>query len=900
MSTLIIHLSDLHLQKNKNKSVVFDKMIDSLKIYENKCQNCFLIFTGDCTQSGKHKDFVYFGEIIGSLLNKIETTINASTHFIVVPGNHDNDMSNDCAPKIEDIHSKYKISEREVESLFFSTMQSMKCAHSFCRKYGFDFFNKAIAYWTYEINQDINYHFVLVDSAPFSCLEHVDKDVHFIPKDEREIVSGATIEKETIELLVSHHRPDWFEEKSKESIDSFQENVSSICFFGHDHKEQVESISIEENIIISKGGKLFISNNELVGSFNTFLIDEDNKQCISKSYKYENKYNRYIEIANKTSEIRSNNCLRFKREFIEEIINPEITSGLKEANAFVFPTLRPNGKQEYIDSIDGLFSFLNSQKKLLISGSNNSGKSTILHRIFEQYNNKMWRIIIDCSNLGSSNIERYIKHVFDDEYKYSSDFYLNFNNDCPNNKIILLDNFDKIQSASIQKSILDYCESKYGVVVLSTNDLDIKTYKKAFGDFYDSDYSFDYSFTISGFSIKKRNELYKRICESFDIKNNQDVFSICSSAELAIKTCSIVDMSDPYYLCVLVSNIIEKNLYIERNTSDAFNVVFEYSIQNALVKAGGEAKLSNLDSILRQLAFNITFIKKSIYFDSEDLLTAFKEVKDKFKNISISFDSAVELLKKSKLIRTTGDQYRFQRNSYIAYFASKEVVRLYQRGETNYLTEAVKNIVFGINGDVFLFAAYQLKQVKVFIDIQDFLSDILKGFQEINFKEKNNSLLIKNTILKPETTKQRENKEEFYDRIDQSERKRISMSNEIEDSVYDKNFDEQTEAILKAIKMIEISSKAIAGFDSEIEAGERELLIEYTLSSALKLVNLVFSFSKEDIDDLNMFFEEWKEKKIKQLKDDGQNSSQIKRIKELNIVHALYDFLVTWILNLES
>lgn len=775
-------------------------------------------------------------------------------------------------------------------------MPSMKDCFSFCRSNGFDYFNKAIIDKKIEFIGNYDYHFVLVNSAPFSCLEHVDKDFHFIPRNEREICGNPSLGRKTVEILVSHHRPDWFEESSKESLDCFIENVSSICMFGHDHREQYLSVTDGDNsVVVSRGGRLNIQNNQLIGSFSKLIINDNTQQCQSVVYSYSKKYNKFVLDKQKSFQIRLNDCMAYNDSFITSVINPEVVGSINESQAFTFPTLRPNGTQDYIETLDSLLSFINKERKVVLTGYSNSGKSAIMHRVFESFDNKKWRIYLDCSLIQSTNFPRHIRNAFNDQYKYSDTFYNEFMSTSNENKIVLLDNVDRIVDQNIREKLIDYCNSFFGYVVITVNNVDAILFKKSLTELFDA----NSTFSISGLSIKKRQELYLKICKLKNIDNQHDIDLIISCAEASMKMCNVIDMSDPYYLTVLLENIISRNLYIERNTSDAFSLIFKYSIEKSIVEASSESKLSNIVSVLQQLAFDITFNKKSVYFTPSDLDVAISTRNNKFQNINISFDEVLRILKKSKIVKLSGNKYRFQRNSYIAYFASQEVVRLYQRGEKDYMIEAVNNIVNGINGDVFLFAAYQLKQVDVFFRIQDFLDEILKGFKEIDFKEKNNALLIKNVILRPETKEQQENKQDFYDRIDKTERRKIAKSEKEEDSVYEKEYDKETEAILKAMKMLEISAKAIAGFEIEIEAGERELLIDKTIGSSLKLANLVFSFTENDIEEIRKDFERWKINKIEDMKKNSANVNKIKEFESIDIVHALYDFLVTWLLNLE-
>ena len=105
-------------------------------------------------------------------------------------------------------------------------------------------------------------------------------------------------------------------------------------------------------------------------------------------------------------------------------------------------------------------------------------------------------------------------------------------------------------------------------------------------------------------------------------------------------------------------------------------------------------------------------------------------------------------------------------------------------------------------------------------------------------------------------------------------------------------------AITKSLKLLEISSKAIAGFKTEIEAGDRELLLETTVSSALRLVNFMYRFTPEDIDFAEKDFQKWKNDKIERMQKENKSANEISKIEEETLTHLFYDHLTTMVLNL--
>lgn len=188
-----------------------------------------------------------------------------------------------------------------------------------------------------------------------------------------------------------------------------------------------------------------------------------------------------------------------------------------------------------------------------------------------------------------------------------------------------------------------------------------------------------------------------------------------------------------------------------------------------------------------------------------------------------------------------------------------------------------------------------------FYEIQDTLSKLLKGIEPLNFEKKNNPILKLNTKLLPESKKQAESRKDFYKRIHEAESKAIITAEDKESKMSKANYEKENDPVLKVLKLIEISCKVIAGFPNEIEADDRTLLLDYTLTASLKIVNMIFQFeSEKEIRDIEKSFKISKEKICKELREKGTNEREIKKIEDLDIVHAFYSILTTFLLNLET
>lgn len=422
----------------------------------------------------------------------------------------------------------------------------------------------------------------MINSAPFSSLQYDDKEHHFLPPRSRNFSGFTSSGKKTIEILVSHHRPDWFENDSKGSIDRFQKEVASICFYGHDHNpEQYEIVIKDEDVIISKGGELKVGNRKLVGSFNQIVFDESSSECICSSFVWSYNFGFFEEKHRSSYPIRSSDPKQIEHGFLTNILNPVVIDEIHENDLFVMPFLRANGNQDNIDSFEKLVGFIEKEKHAFFFGYSNSGKSFLLHRLFEWFSKSEWCVLLTCGSQISGSPKRNIETAFCDEYKYHDEEVVsNFLLSSKTNGVIILDDFDLIRTEKTRKDYIDYCTANFSIVLVSCSNSIVPGAKRFDSNFFDS----NHSFFVSGFSLKKRIQLYKNVAKLCGISDEDNASLLIKSSEASIALSSMVDMTEPGCLVDLACEIAKKKLFLKRNTSSAFSMVFIIQFRNQFLK----------------------------------------------------------------------------------------------------------------------------------------------------------------------------------------------------------------------------------------------------------------------------------------------------------------------------
>lgn len=892
--TLLLHLSDIHIEDSS--AVDIDGIVSVLPS-DIAVNNCFIIFTGDFSQQHLDEEISAFDTFINSIKEFISKKYGAVCHLIIVPGNHDISIDES---KQEQYRDTTNMKKDAVEKLYIETLKNQKQSINFCKKYGIDFSKNSVVYKTFDDNKT-RFHFVLVNSAPFSMLGSNDKDkgIHYLLPSNYPIHGDPQKGKTTVEILVSHHRPDWFAYIAKSALEDFENTIATFGFYGHEHTCEARDVRIdfeETPTIISKGGELIVNSGILTGSFAAYYVNDDCNCCEIFKFVYVNKKNKFTRRYFKKENLKTNTPLLIKDSFISNIINPLLKDDVCERDVFVMPLLKASGKQENINDFQSFLDHIEKQHKVYLFGNSNCGKSILLHRLFEYFKNDRWCIYLDVKSEYPNNIETAIKNVFNEEYRSASNVYDDFIESPLDEKIILIDNFDYVEKDYKKNEILDYLGEKFGIIIVSSiqkNESLSNLIKRYFQE--------NETFIICGFSIKQRIEFYKKYLKQKSIINENELSVITNAIETSISTCSVLDTSDPSYLLPLISQIYNNKLYLERDTQNAFTIIFEHSLRSAILNASNGESLDDCISVIQLLALRIVFVKEESSFDFTDISKCVKERRKDFTHIRLTDEDILKILVDSKLVYKEGNGYRFERNSYLAYFASLEIIRLFQSGKTDYFNKVVDNIVYGINGDIFVFVVYQLKTINVFFGIHDTLDQLLNKFEEINFETKNNPILKLNKKLVPETKRQAENKKALYERLDAENRRRIESARENEKKAFDVEEDKEINAINKIAKLIEISCKVIAGFPNEIDSETRHLFLDKTISASLKIMNLLFSFSsEEEIKQVEEDFNNAKRQWINNAKENSVSERIIKQVEDIDIVHAFYDMLITFVLNIET
>ena len=735
-----------------------------------------------------------------------------------------------------------------------------------------------------------NIVFALFNSSPFSQLEKTDKEHHFIPKESfTDLDDSLFVDKYSFAVI--HHRPDWFDNASSLLLTNFLKKHINICFCGHEHIDNLFINKFKDSdVVFLNSGCLFIKKSILYGSANCVILDDDGNITV-RSFIYNKGDIRYRTADNN----------------LQMIINKKVSSGFSDTYTITFkiqvdkdkhvnlkdvfetPYLYSNTSgNDDIDSLEGLVNFINEGNRIFIHGRSSSGKTILLNRLMLEFEDKKDILLLAADEI-TNNFTTCIENTYEKIYGRKLSFF----DIKQRNTIILVDNIDKIDKLSKKEKFISFLFENFESFVVTS-----ETKQK---DFNNDEIKSIFGFTIQGFSLKQRNNFIEHICYSFNTLNSDDVELIKKAVSISLASCSLLDLTSPYLVFEITRKIIIDELYKQQNVSDAFSLIFINDVNNSIIECGRKEYLEDYLNVLSEIAFEVTQKQQSINFGFDLITRSIKKCKEEYKNIKLSNDEFISTFLDSGIIcRVDADNYKISHNSVLSYLASRKICFDFKDGNNETVSGLYKNIEVGLNGDILLFVLYQLKETSVLFTIKNLLEEALNQYPEINLDTRNNPILRMKEDYGPETKQQAENKKEFIDRLDAEEKKKIEQAEKKEESALDKTNDDDLfiKTIQRALKLIEILSKAVGGFKSELKHTKRFELAHCAISSLLRVFFAIFDVSEKDAKSLHDYFEEFKEEKTRVAKNSGKREKEVAALFEgFNFENFMYDIMTTNLLN---
>lgn len=871
----IIHISDFHIRSKFSVDYVLNTMEEALNYRNNEvADDVLLLITGDLTNSANEGEFNIFKNFIEKVKENIEKQ-NKKVYLFFVPGNHDIQLSKKEENRTQQIKNAF--SENNIDDFIENDVIKMKNFFAFSSNYNIfttnNFFDSKIL----NINNK-RIRINLLNTACLSTLDYTDKENHYINPE------NFNFDNDRCDCTISlmHHSSEWFEEKSKEAIDLLIKN-SDLYLFGHQHKK--DTIHSKDSLGFLCGQFKTI-NYDSSSSFYIHIIEFTDKNLNNNISTYLSTYNddRKKYICN-SEELEKHDL--FPKDitinsYYEEMNTIDIEDKkIQLSKIFVMPNLTIKKDDININQFEDLIDFIDDKKYVIINGAQQTGKTTLLKNIFLHYYGSKKKVVYMKKAEISYNFKNAIKYAVIENYKNFT--YNEFEQLDKQEKILLIDD-----STGISKEFLDEAKNVFSIIILCKNHI-----YKSRSDLLINGEALDFcDIKIERFTLKQRNELIEKFSNLHNENIHNELISIC--LESVISNNNFIDMSSPYYISVILDKIISEKLYESRDTSDSFSIVFEHSISSKLIKAFGKNKMEDFFILLRELAF-IIYSKKEYKITINDLKDAIELCKESW-DFKSNLDTTLEGLKKSKIIVSYENDYRFADNNYYSYFVAKYIHNKIENGEdiSDILNNLTENIVFGNYSEILLFVAYFVGSKYFFQNIIRQINEGNKNWECISF-DKNNSYILKRIIKEGINIPLKiESKQEQVHRLDENEKNKLKNDeNKNDEEDFKKTNSNELDDAIRSLKLIEILAKGVASYKTKLDKPTRRLMILTLKDSLFKFINRVFSLTDEEYEEFYKDIQQSSEEVAKR-----KNIEIPKEKLEKLITNVLYDLLTTFTLNI--
>ncbi len=881
MKIKIVQLSDFHIQNSFNSKIIVNKMIDSI-ISNDNINDIIICITGDLTQSANEKQFIYFENFLSCLKIELEKR-NQKTTFLLVPGNHDLMLNNVDINRFDNIREAFNKNTiencLEKESKLLTNFLNFSKHHFlFENNYFADRYIKQVG------NKTIN--FVLLNTALFSSKSKEDKDFHYIPQQYLEIDNSSY----DYTIIIMHHSHEWFSDKCQGTLLNLLKQ-SSLCLYGHKHYNDVcqtndficfQNSYIDVNNL--EASQFSINNLDLeTGKLEHILVTYDTSDNI-----FVRNYDNIKVVSIPTSNINkayiTSNKLLNEKKYINLSKDKFNLNDL-----FVFPLLQNIQTEKYISTYNELNAILDTQPAIGITGDNSSGKTTLLKKVFiESLTTYKYVLFVDNIDLITNNFEKSVKIIFDENYNQEKS-YNAFLQAPINDRIIIIDNVNPKNKKHL--SFLKESKSFFKTTIFTIN-----SYLLNQSSILQLDYPFDLTeLNLKQFTYNQRIELIHNFLKALNENSNQNEAVEKCIESMMINDC-FFDLTSPDYLSMLIYKIIKEKLFEERDTNNAFSLIFENNIFNLIKDTVGDTISDDYYTFLRDMAY-FMFSKKDVTqsynISNSEIVIVLNDCKEKW-GIKIPLKAACDFIIESNFMKQIGDDiFSFTKNSYFSYFIAKAILSKNDNFENvdADITKLAKNVLFGNYSDILLFIAYFSNSKRFFDNVISSLLALGSKSNLLSFDTQNNIILKKINNLGFSYKDKFENKSSFDKRQNRIEQNKIKIEQDTkkEDKFSNIDISDEDYIPLKMVKLIEIICKACSGYKGKITLQQRTQMIYQIKDSTYKILYMLFDFDEEL---LEQFYQKIESTIL------SIDSTATKKEIEKKFTNDLYQIITTFSLNI--
>lgn len=876
MKLFILHLSDIHFEKENdyNDSNVTG-IVNALKI-DKEVEAVLVVVSGDITYSGYRRQYSIGWNFFYAIRDRIRKKYGIKhIEFGVVPGNHDinykvGELSHDQIKEYVDKDLLDENIEKECSkmSAFYYYASELQC---FQKK------NRLVSVRIIQYG-DKSIRLNLINTAAFSSLDE-DQGLHYLPKIDMELLNSDS-ESDYV-FTVMHHPHHWFCWRMKKELEKVIYEKSDVIYVGHEHYSSEMDISSHcASVRIYAGGELSNRGNWDNSEFYCAVLNTDTRMYEVSHFTWDSKTAIYIKRNSNNSVLSRNRIgksgISPKKEYISVLMQDTKYMICEDvSDYYVFPLMeeiisndRRIGRE--ISDSDKFIDEIEDKKKIIIAGRSNAGKTMLVRQIYKIMSGKRYVLYIHACDIKGGKYEQIVKNIFEDSYSEDYVEYEKFKQSNPGNKVIIVEDVDEIDS-SIYESFLKYLGGEFEIIIQTSSkavELDIKERIKqsALIEPYTM-------YKIAPFYADKRKELVTSIVKIL-VNQNEDaqgriVTLLCDALS---KQRNLFNMDPDFivqfakYYCSNIGETIQ-------NDGSIFSKVFESNIVSLLKPNAVRISVDKILIILDKIAYQM-HVAKNYPMSQDDIYAVIKQYNDDFDS-EVDYVDFIEILLKSRIFEKDGVKYAFTERNYLAYFVAREIKRrCLEEQDYEEFNRALDFACFNINADILLFVTYITDNLNIIKMIMGKVEEYSEQWTEftmspisIPYLSDTNQL----TVIKVEEGDRQKTEIDIVEHEKQQEKTKEIVSRNAPVYNYDEDDLTLMEKMIRAISLSIILSRTLPCFEHMMKKADKEKCVRLIYSMPLKIFNVWATQVEEAKTDLIQEIKglhEWQYRKEKTSLDD--------------------------------
>jgi hypothetical protein len=897
MKVGILHLSDIHIEDSRDW--IYDKgekIAQAILGTWERLDTIFIVISGDVANKGYAEQYSVAYTFFSNIREYLQKQSSAKIFFIVAPGNHDCDFSEEKL----DLKARRSFIDTVVKKPSdIDRGDSIYKGCLFIQENFFKFIKDLDPQVKYPAEPEVYYQVELtLDSHSFyfnifntAWLSQINEDqgglvfpTHLINCD------PARLSKSAFSVSVFHHPENWLDSNNAIEFRRITEQNSDIILSGHEHHREVFSkrhadSNVETQII--KADALQERSRPDSSSFNLIIVDLKNKKQKLFGFKWRDVEYK-VSTENDWKDFIRNRFLQSQSFYLlpdfENYLNSLgslTTNSRKRAisldDFFLAPRLSVTSLKDAIVGknhikrieVEQFYDFVHKVKKLVIFGDTWQGKTTVAKKVFRDlYDRQYATLLIDGSKFErptEDNFKKVLKGEFSNQYDEKLwDRFLQLPKD---KRALVIDDFDR--SNLNQQSLSDLLEiaSEYFevVTVFAHSDLNLQQYLT--GDNKEPEIS-DYTHCqMLPLNQPQRTQLIRRWVRFESDIDIEEAELIRQENQLRPMIKAAINngliASTPFFI-IGTLQLIESYKSNPNAQFGSIGYVYQGVITSRLTDLGKTPPQVNQTFLVVSLIAHWLYENDTYEIEQDDIERIIKKYNQGYRENINSAKFLSELQVAQILIKQSTGSWKFVGSHLRDFFVAKYFAQALGEEDSHEQEQAqnsvklmIETIVFEPHTRILLFLVYEANNNKKLIrwilnearkvhglfEVTDLDSDV----QFINTLEQ--SVLDENLLQSSDPRKNLDQQDQQdASVIDDEETSDSSSLEKYKNSLvkYSDDLDEFTKAAF-ALKMIELVGQLVKSFAGTIKAELKQDLIEECINVGLRFMHSIFKTHKDNL-----------------------------------------------------